>query len=330
VTADLLSVKRRWLPLFVGGAALFGAGVALLLLWLYRGSSLVEVVVGVLTTPQRGVPPRGTLVSVTAVSLTAAGSVILLVAVRRINASEIGQIDSFWSKVAVAALAGRWWLGEPRVVVFGACAGDAVLPILRGLKAFTGRAVVILPPDAPGPVQVGALVALAEDESAVRRLVESLVATGAPVDAPALSAALRLRGRVELGVPAPRLADVIARADAILVGPGPLGDSFPDQVMQWLRASRAKKVGLPAIVQAEGEAGASLETLAMRAGALDAALVNSNTVPALAPGQRYRDAPQAGQAARAVISRDVVDWSDPRRHDTAQLEVFLREVILRD
>jgi hypothetical protein len=330
VTSDLLSLKRRWLPLFIGGVALFGAGLALLLLWIYRSSPLVGVVVGMLTTPARGVPPRGSLVSLTALVLTTAGGALLAFTVRRINASEIGEIDSFWWKVAIAALAGRWWLGEPRVVVAGSRESEAVLPVLRSLKTFTGQVIVLLPPDTPQRLQVEAMAALAEDEQGVRQVIDSLEARSKPLDPPALSGALRLRGRIELAIPSPRLADAIARADAIVVGPAPLGASFPGEVLGWLRASAAKKVGLPAIVQGDGQDGADLGTLAGTTGALDAALVNSNTVPALAEGQRYLIVPQAGPLVRAVFARDVVDWADPSRHDPAKLEVFLREVILRD
>ncbi|MBI3763221.1 MAG: hypothetical protein HY260_15350 [Chloroflexi bacterium] len=336
MSSDLLSLKRRWLPLLIVGIALFGAGLALFALWLYRSSPLVDFVVGLATTPARGIPPRGTLVSLTAAVFTILGGVALLVAVRRINASEIGEIDSFWWKVAVAALAGRWWLGESRVVVVAG--GDACLPLLRGLKSFTGRATVLVPPETPRPMLAEMLVALAEDEAGVRHLIDALreptlsapfeAGGGGGFDAPALSAALRLRGRVEFASAAPRVADAIARADAIVFGPDAMCEALPDGVVEALRRARGKKVGVPPILGDGANAG-GLSALAAKVGALDAALVNSNTVPPLAEGQRYLIAPAACDGVRTLFARDVIDWSVPARHDPAKLAVFLREVILR-
>ncbi len=326
---DLLSLKRRWLPLFAAGVALSGAGLALFLLWLYRSSPLVALVVGLLTPASGEVPPRGTLVSLTAALFTVIGLAGLLVAVRRINASEIGEIDSFWWKVAVAALAGRWWLGEPRVVAVGSQQAGPILPVLRGLKAFTGRTTLIVPPGTPDAAVIECLVALAEDEAGVRRLIETLRGTGGPFDLRGMSGALRLRGTLEIGEPAPRLADAIARADAVVFGPAALDPAFGPEVVAWLREAPTRKIGLPAIVAAGPQRAADLGTISAGAGELDAALVNSNTVPPLADGQHYLAVPEPGDGARQIVARDVVDWADPGRHDPAKLAIFLREVILR-
>jgi hypothetical protein len=329
VNPDLLSLKRRWLPLFAAGVALSGAGLALFLLWLYRNSPLVELVVGLLTPPSGQVPPRGTLVSLTALLFTVIGVTGLLVAVRRINASEIGEIDSFWWKVAVATLAGRWWLGEPRVAVVGSRQIETVLPVLRGLKAFTGRVTLVLPPGTPDQAAIECLVALAEDEAGVQRLIERLQAEDEPFDLSSLSAALRLRGRLEFGEPTPRLADTISRADAILFGPATFDTAYGPEVAGWLRAARTRKIGLSAIVGIGSGPAATLREIAAGAGGLDAGLVNSNTVPPLADGQHYLAVPSEGEGAPQILARDVVDWADPCRHDSAKLAIFLREAILR-
>ena len=315
--------------MFAAGVALSGAGLALFLLWLYRSSPLVGLVVGLLTRPSGNVPPRGTLVSLTAALFTGIGLAVLFTAVRRINASEIGEIDSFWWKVAVAALAGRWWLGEPRVVVVGSGQAEPSLPVLRGLKAFTGRTTLIVPPGTPDEAVVECLVALAEDEAGVRRLIETLQAMGQPLDLRSTSAALRLRGTLELGKPAPRLADAIARADAVVFGPAALDPAFGPEVAAWLREAHTRKIGLPAIVAAGPQLAADLRAISAGAGELDAALVNSNTVPPLADGQHYLTVPEPGDGARQIVARDVVDWAVPGRHDPAKLAIFLREVILR-
>jgi hypothetical protein len=284
-----------------------------------------------LTTSAGDVPPRGTLVSLAAALLTLTGGLVLAVAVRQITASEIGEIDSFWWKVAVAALAGRWWLGEPRVVVV---TGEiqSSLPLIRSLKGFTGRIVVVAPRATPVEMLVEALVALAEDEAGVRSLIESLAASGAAFDAPALSAALRLRGRLAVASApgaAPRLADAIARADAIVFGPQPTDDWFPEALEDSLRSSRAKKIAVPPIT-AEAELAPDLRPAAELAGQLDAVLINSNTVPPLAAGRQYITALDVADVGRSLIARDVVDWGDPRRHDPSKLAVFLQEAILRD
>ena len=328
ISGDLATLKRRWLPLFVLGAAVFGAGVALLLLWLYRNSPLVDVVVGLVATEAGVAPPRGTLVSLAAALLTIGGGLTLLVAVRRIHASEIGEIDSFWWKVAVATLAGRWWLGEPRVVVIPSEAGESSLPVLRGLKTFTGHITVLAPPASSREALVEMIVALAEDETGIRSMVEALTALGDGFDAQALSTALRLRGRVELAGPAPRLAYAVANADAIIFGSTRLPDSYPDEVKGWLRRARGKKIGVMPIA-APGDSAIDLRPIAEQIGALDVALLNSNTVPPLATGHRYLAPPNVDDGVRALIARDVVDWSEPARHDPVKLAVYLREVILR-
>lgn len=328
-TGDLLSLKRRWLPLFVIGVALFGAGLTLFLLWLYRSSpGAVRIVVGMLTTPSGDVPPRGTLVSLAAALLTLSGGLALVVAVRRITASEIGEIDSFWWKVAVAALAGRWWLGEPRVVVVSGEI-ESSLPLIRALKGFTGRIAVVVPLVTPRELLAETLVALAENEVGVRGLIESLAASGAAFDAPALSAALRLRGRLEVASAAPRLADAIARADAIVFSPNPIGDGLPEELADSLRHSRGKKIAVPPIT-AGAELAPDLRPIAKLAGQLDAVLINSNTVPPLVEGRHYVTPQEVSGVARSLVARDVVDWGNPMRHDPSKLAVFLREVIQRD
>jgi hypothetical protein len=163
----------------------------------------------------------------------------------------------------------------------------------------------------------------------VRRLIERLGAPAGPADGADLSAALRLRGRLEPGEARPRLADRIRRADALLFGPALLDPAYPPEVRAWLRGARARKVGLPAIVADGRQPATDLHALARDLGPLDAALVNSNTVAELAEGQQYLAVPEPGPAARVVVARDIMDWAKPFRHDSAKLAVFLREVILR-
>jgi hypothetical protein len=111
----LFELKRRWLPLFIIGAALFGAGLALGLLWFYRESPrwVTDSVVDFLTPTSLDAPPRGTLIGAAAILLSLSGGGLLLITIQRIRASEIGAIDSFWWKVAVGLLAGQWWLARP-------------------------------------------------------------------------------------------------------------------------------------------------------------------------------------------------------------------------
>ena len=106
----LFELKRRWLPLFIVGAALFGAGLALGVLWVYRESPrwVTDSVVTFLSPTSPTAPPRGTLISAAALAFIVVGGGLLVFAVRRISTSEVGEIDSFWWKIAVGMLAGQW------------------------------------------------------------------------------------------------------------------------------------------------------------------------------------------------------------------------------
>lgn len=315
--SDLLALKRRWVPLFLLGTACFGAGLALFLLWLYRSSPLVEIVVGLLTTPARGAPPRGTLISAAAAMLTLFGGTLLLVSIRRINASEVGEIDAFWWKVAMASLASRWWLGDPQVILI---AGDRSLPgLIRALKSFTGRVTVLVPENVEtAPVYL----ALAEDEAALADLWPAL----APLERPtgALSPVLRLRGRVAVARPHPRTLDALARADAIVIGAG--GDQVLEAsgIAAAVRESRARKVLVPPVaVEADGGALAEwMQPVVERLGQPDVVLVNNNYAP---EGVQFI----RGAGGSGEVLRDLLDWANPTRHDPAKLGVFLHEAILR-
>lgn len=315
--ADLLALKRRWVPLFLLGTACFGAGLTLFLLRLYRSSPLVEVVVGLLTTPARGAPARGTLISAAAAMLTLLGGTLMLASIRRINASEVGEIDSFWWKVAVASLASRWWLGDPHIVLI---AGDEpLLDLVRALKSFTGRVTVLLPENSEA---ASVYLALAEDEAAMADLWPAL----APLERPtgALSPVLRLRGRVAVARPAPRTLEALIRADAIVIGAG--GDQVLEAhgIAAAVRGSRARKVLVPPVAaEAEGAALAEwMQPVVERVGQPDVVLVNNNYAP---EGVRFvRGAGEPGE-----VMRDLLDWANPTRPDPTKLGVFLREVILR-
>jgi len=232
---SLFELKRKWLPLFFLGTAIFGAGIALGVLWFYRESPrwVTDAVVDFLTPGSPEAPPRGTLISATAAAFTLVGGSLLIFAVRRINASEVGEIDSFWWKVAVAALAGQWWLGQPRIVALAA--GPDLPLLLRALKTFSNHITVL---SSASPVLA---LALADDEAAVRKVLGVL--TG---DLDELADGLRLRGRFLPPVPTPVTLDAISRADALVCAPSLDSDGYfdldvPDPVADEIKAFRKEK-----------------------------------------------------------------------------------------
>jgi len=310
----LFDLKRKWLPIFILGAAFFGAGIALGLLWLYRSSPrwVTDTVVDFLTPASPQAPPRGTLISATAALFTVVGSALLLLSIRRINASEVGNINSFWWKVAVAALAGQWWLGEPHVVVLAA--GPQTSLLLRSLKPLTGRITVL---GRPTPELV---TALAEDEAAVARVLAAL-----PQPLNSLSDGLRLRGRFAPPTATPLTREAVARADAVVLAPHlDASDSFglnvDDELAEAIRRGRGKRVlvGNVSAARPESLAGAR-DWCAARFGPATA-LANGNVVQPLPVGRFYQPLSEA-------VLRDLADWTAPEQWDPAKLAVFLREVI---
>ncbi len=311
---SMIDLKRKWLPLFVLGSAIFGAGLALGLLWLYRQSPFTDAVVDFLT-PSPTAPPRGTLISITAALFTAVGGMLLLISIRRIKASEVGEIDSFWWKVAVAALAGQWWLGEPRLVVLSAASDTPSL--LRALKTFSGRITVLSRPS------VESVLALAEDEAAVSSVMGALRG-----EAEQWSDGLRLRGRFLPPAPAPKTYDVLARAEAFVCAPNLDGGSsfgleLDDQVARAIRQMRGRKILIGSVSAARGGALAGAVNWCQgRFGAFSVVLANNNSVLPLPPGRVH-------QKIDGAVERDLADWSAPESWDAAKLAVFLREAISR-
>ena len=145
-------------------------------------------------------PPRGTLISAAAAFILLGGG-LLVFASRRINASEVGEIDSFWWEVAVGLLAGQWWLGQPRILVL---AGGPAAPILlRALKTFSSQIAVLGKPSSE------LVLALADDEAVVKKVLSALTGDLGP-----LADGLRLHGRFHPIDPTPVMLDLITRADA--------------------------------------------------------------------------------------------------------------------
>ena len=309
----LIDLKRKWLPFFVLGSAIFGAGIALGLLWIYRQSPFTDAVVDFLT-PSPAAPPRGTLISITAALFTVVGGVLLIISIRRITASEVGEIDSFWWKVAVAALAGQWWLGEPRLVVLSAADTPS---LLRALKTFSGRITVLSRPSAES------ILALAEDEAAVSGVMGALRG-----DAEKWSDGLRLRGRFLPPAPVPKTYDVLARAEAFVCAPnldgGPsFGLEVDDQVARAIRQMRGRKILIGSVSAARaGALVGAVNWCQARFGAFSVVLANNNSVLPLPPERAY-------QKIDGAVERDLADWSAPESWDATKLAVFLREVISR-
>ncbi len=312
---NLFELKRKWLPLFFLGSAIFGAGIALGVLWFYRESPrwVTDAVVDFLTPGSPEAPPRGTLISATAAAFTLAGGSLLIFAVRRINASEVGEIDSFWWKVAVAALAGQWWLGQPRIVALAA--GPDLPLLLRALKTFSNHITVL---SSASPVLA---LALADDEAAVRKVLGVL--TG---DLDELADGLRLRGRFLPPAPTRVTLDAISRADALVCAPSLDSDGnfdldAPDPVADAIRQMRGRKVLVGSVAASQADRlKAAVQGCTARFGAMDAILINSNSVQPLPPGRFY-------QKIENAVERDLVDWAAPEQWDVAKLAVFLREVV---
>jgi hypothetical protein len=310
----LFELKRKWLPLFVFGSAMFGAGIALTLLWLYRQSPFTDAVVDFLTPTSPEAPPRGTLISLTAALFTVIGGGLLLFAIRRINASEVGEIDSFWWKVAVAALAGQWWLGEPRVAVLAA--GPGAPTLLRALKTFSGRTVVLARPTPD------LALALAEDEAAMQKMLAAL--PGALAE---LSDGLRLRGRFLPPGSSPLTLDAVTRAEALIVAPALDDESFglnvDDKIAEAARKMRGRRILVGAASAAKpDQLRQAVNWAASRFGSFHVILANNNSVKPLPPGRFY-------QKVEGAVERDLVDWESPERWEAGKLAVFLREAITR-
>ncbi len=311
----LFELKRKWLPLFILGSAIFGAGIALALLWLYRQSPFTDAVVDFLTPTSPEAPPRGTLISLTAALFTVIGGGLLLFAIRRINASEVGEIDSFWWKVAVAALAGQWWLGEPKIAVLAA--GPDTPTLLRALKTFSGRITVLA---RPTPDLV---LALAEDEIAVQNVLAAL-----PGALDKLSDGLRLRGRFLPPDSSPLALDAVARAEALIVAPAlddeeSFGLNVDDKVTEAARKMRGRRILVGNTSAAKpDQLKQAVNWAASRFGSFHVILANNNSVRPLPPGRFY-------QKVEGAVERDLADWESPEQWEAGKLAVFLREAITR-
>jgi len=310
----LFELKRKWLPLFILGSAILGAGIALALLWLYRQSPFTDAVVDFLTPASPEAPPRGTLISLTAALFTVIGGGLLLFAIRRINASEVGEIDSFWWKVAVAALAGQWWLGEPKIAVLAA--GPGMPTLLRALKTFSGRITVLA---RPTPDLV---LALAEDEVAMQKVLAVL-----PGALAQLSDGLRLRGRFLPPDSSPLTLDAVARAEALIVAPALDEESFGLNAAEAVAGAARKMRGRRILVGSTSaakpdELARAVNGCASRFGSFNVILANNNSVRPLPPGRFY-------QKVEGAVERDLADWESPERWEASKLAVFLREAITR-
>ena len=311
----LFELKRKWLPLFVLGAGVFGAGLTLALLWLYRQSPFTDFVVDVLTPTSPEAPPRGTLISLTAALFTVVGGLLLLRAIRAINASEVGEIDSFWWKVAVGALAGGWWLGQPRVVVIAA-AGPGLPILLRALKTFTDRITVFA---IPTPELA---LALADDEAAVQKVLTAL-----PAEIGDLSNGLRLRGRFLSPDPSPMTFSAVASAEALIIVPDLNSESFGlavgAEVAETMRQMRGRRILVGATSAATPDRLAeATRWCESQFGPIQTILANNNRVQPLPPGRAY-------QKMDGAVERDLVDWESPEQWESAKLAIFLREAVNR-
>lgn len=318
----LFELKRKWLPLFVLGAAVFGAGLALGVLWAYRESPrwFTDAVVELLTPASPGPPPRGTLISAAAAVLAIVGGAAALYAARRINRSEVGEIDSFWWKVAVGALAGQWWLREPRIAVLAA--GSHQVGLLRALKTISGRLTVL---GQASPELVMALAA-PEDETAVRRVLT--LVNGRGHSAHELADGLRLRGRFLPLAPTLPALDAIAQADVLVLAPDldaeeNFGLGADDRIAAAVKKMRGRKIVVGSVSAAQhGVLEAAVEWIGRQFGTPHKILVNNNTAQPLPPGRTY-------QRVRGAVERDILDWAAPEQWDADKLAVFLREAMNR-
>ena len=247
----LFELKRKWLPLFLFGVAIFGSGIALFALWLYRSSPYPRIVVDFLTTNDPASLPRGTLISLSAAAFALFGVWILVYSIRKINESEVGEIDSFWWKIAVAALAGGWWLGQPRVAVIGSGTATVcgVPTLLRALKTFCGTITVV------GDATPELVIALADDEEGVRYVLEisEVLKTSEILR---LSNGLRLHGRF-LSPDSPMAFEAVTRADAVILCPD-LDSNERLEIGDYVRRAKGKRVVVGAVTaSAEDVTGAS-------------------------------------------------------------------------
>lgn len=313
----LFELKRRWLPLFVLGAALLSAGLALGLLWLYRESPrwVTDTVVDFLTPASASSPPRGTLISATALAFILIGGGLFVFSIRRINASEVGAIDSFWWKVAVGMLAGQWWLGQPRLMVL--VAGPQAPTLLRALKTISNQITVL---SRPAP---DLILALADDEAAVQKVLSQL-----PTDLDQLADGLRLRGHFLAPESTPLLAEALSRADSLVWAPSldsspDFGLIVPDSVAQMIRSSKRSRILVGSVAAAQpGQLAAAVDWCTARFGPLDQILSNRNTVQPLPAGRVY-------QTLATGLGRDLSNWTAPEEWDVAKLAVFVREALSR-
>jgi hypothetical protein len=311
----LFELKRRWLPLFILGAAIFGAGLALGVLWLYRESPhwVTDSVVSFLTPTSPTAPPRGTLISAAALAFILVGSGLLVFAIRRISTSEIGAIDSFWWKIAVGMLAGQWWLGQPRLLVLAA--GSQELNLLRALKTISNQVTVL------GTPSRELVLALAEDESAVEKALDNLNG-----DLDQTANGLRLRGRFLNFDSLDLLRDALARADVLLYAPalGPAPDyglTVPDPAAEVIRSTTLRRVLVGEIAATQpDQLSEAAQWCAAHFGQIDVRLVNNNTIQPLPNGQVY-------QILTGAQARDINNWEAPGQWEVSKLAIFLREAI---
>jgi hypothetical protein len=319
----LFELKRKWLPLFLFGVAIFGSGIALFALWLYRSSPYPRIVVDFLTTGDPASLPRGTLISLSAAAFALFGVWILVYSIRKINESEVGEIDSFWWKVAVAALAGGWWLGQPRVAVIGS--GTGLPTLLRALKSFCGTITVM------GNASPELVIALADDEEGVRYVLEqtpSVLKTLGVLTK--VSDGLRLHGRF-LSPDSPMAFEAVTRAEAVILCPD-LDSNERLEIGDYVRRAKGKRVLVGAVTaSAEDVLARAVERCAAQCGSITV-LANNNFVAPLPSNRFYqtikdfRDIKNLG----SLFERDLADWSSPESWDVGKLAVFLHEAITRN
>ncbi len=330
----LFELKRKWLPLFLFGVAIFGSGIALFALWVYRSSPYPRIVVDFLTTGDPASLPRGTLISLSAAAFALFGVWILAFSIRKINESEVGEIDSFWWKVAVAALAGSWWLGQPRAAVIGS--GTGMPTLLRALKTFCGTITVV------GNAAPELVIALADDEEGVRYVMSQTSEFLKNSEVSRLSNGLRLHGRF-LSPDSPMAFEAVTRADVVILCPdlenvGQVGN-LPYETV---RRARGKRILVGAVTaSAEDALARASEWYAARCGSITV-LANNNFVAPLPTNRFYQSGENlrgltrsaslqgASQNLEGLFERDLADWSSPENWDASKLSVFLREAIMRN
>jgi len=329
----LFELKRKWLPLFLFGVAILGSGIALFALWLYRSSPYPRIVVDFLTTGDPATLPRGTLISLSAAAFALFGVWILVYSIRKINESEVGEIDSFWWKVAVAALAGGWWLGQPRVAVIGA--GTGMPTLLRALKTFCGTITVV------GDAAPELIIALADDEEGVRYVLHKTSEVLKTSEVYQLANGLRLHGRF-LSPDSPVAFEAVTRADAVIIAPDLENtNSWGLGIRDYVKRARGKKILVGAVAASAAESLArAVESYAAQCGSITV-LANNNFVAPLPPNRFYQQKDLSGFTHSAslrgasrnltgLFERDIADWSSPESWDASKLSVFLREAITRN